>query len=117
MQFAGRWFTSFGTMVLQQDRDSVMGAYGPTGTECTIEGTAANGVLSFRYQEAFEKGSGWFRLKRYGAFQGEYLAEGNPHALPWQAWRDFDGYWETSLGRLRLFQEADKVTGVAEFDA
>ena len=63
-----------------------------------------------------EKGTGWFRLKRPGCFAGEYLAEGQPHPLPWQGWREFEGYWETTLGRMRLFQEADRVHGFLEFD-
>jgi hypothetical protein len=117
MQFSGRWFTSFGIMTLQQDRNTVTGTYGASGTENAIEGTVADGVLRFRYREASEQGTGWFRLKRYGTFAGEYLAEGNAHALPWQGWREFDGYWETSLGRLRLFQHADRVDGAVEFDA
>jgi hypothetical protein len=116
VQFAGRWFTSFGIMTLQQDRDRVTGTYGTNGTENTFEGTIANGVLAFRYQEAFEKGTGTFRLKRHGTFAGEYVAEGNPRALPWQGWREFEGYWETSLGRLRLIQHADRVDGFVEFD-
>jgi hypothetical protein len=116
MQFAGRWFTSFGIMSLQQDRERVTGTYGPSGTENTIEGTVAGGVLTFRYQEALEKGTGTFRLIRYGAFAGEYLAEGNPQPLTWQGWREIEGYWDTSFGRLRLFQHADRIEGLAELD-
>src|SRR5262245_37289760 len=116
MEFSGRWFTSFGIMILQQDRERITGTYGLSGTENLIEGSIAGGIFTFRYQEAFEKGTGTFRLRRYGAFAGEYLAEGNPHALPWQGWREFEGYWETSLGRLRLIQRVDGVEGFVEFD-
>ena len=116
MDFSGRWFTSFGIMTLQQDRDRVTGTYGVSGTENLIEGTVAGSVLTFRYQEAFEKGTGSFRLKRHGTFAGEYLAEGNPHVLPWQGWRQYEGCWETSLGRLRLIQHADRIEGLVEFD-
>lgn len=116
MHFAGRWFTSFGPMILQQNGGSVRGTYGATGTENVLEGSLAGDVLSFRYQEAAENGTGRFRLKRPGCFAGEYLAEGQPNTLPWQGWREFEGYWETSFGRLRLFQDADTVRGIIESD-
>jgi hypothetical protein len=116
MEFAGRWFTSFGPMILQRNGSQVRGTYGPNGTENVLEGTIAEGALAFRYEEAVEKGTGWFRPKRLGSFAGEYLAEGSPHPLLWQGWREFEGYWETSLGRLRLFQEAERVHGFLEFD-
>ena len=116
MEFAGRWFTSFGPMILQQDGRQVRGTYGANGTENVLEGSVTDEALAFRYQEAVEKGTGWFRLKRPGCFAGEYLAEGHPHALPWQGWREFEGYWETTLGRMRLFQDADRVHGFLEFD-
>ncbi len=116
MDFSGRWFTTFGIMTLQQDRDRVTGTYGASGTENVIEGTAEGAILTFRYQESFEKGTGTFRLKRHGTFAGEYLAEGSPHALPWQGWREYEGCWETSLGRLRLVQQADRIDGFVEFD-
>jgi hypothetical protein len=117
MDFAGRWFTSFGPMVLHQDGDRVTGTYGPTGLEHTLEGTVTDGTLDFRYREVAEQGTGRFRLRRSGSFSGEYLAEGNPNTLPWQGWREFDGYWDTSLGRMRLFQDdGERVRGILEFD-
>ena len=116
MEFAGRWFTSFGPMLLQPDGRQVKGTYGANGTENVLEGTVAGDTLTFRYKEAAEQGTGWFRLKRPGCFAGEYLAQGHPNLLPWQGWREFEGYWETSFGRLRLFQEEDRVHGVLESD-
>jgi hypothetical protein len=116
MSFAGRWMTSFGPMTLRQDGSQVRGSYGRSGTENTIEGTVEGGRLAFRYKEAQEHGTGWFRLRRPGSFGGEYLAEGNPRTLPWQGWRDFDGLWDTSIGRLRLVQEDGQVTGTSEWD-
>src|SRR4029434_1377847 len=77
----------------------------------TIEGTVAAGRLTFSYKEANERGTGWFKLRRPGGFGGEYMAEGTPRSLPWQGWRDFEGLWDTSLGRLRLVQEAGHVQG------
>lgn len=117
MDFAGGWFTSFGPMTLHQDGGGrLKGTYGRDGAENTIEGTASAGAFSFRYEEAREKGTGWFRLKRHGHFSGEYLAEGSPGPLPWRGWRGFDGLWDSSLGRLRLFEEADRVHGRLEID-
>jgi hypothetical protein len=116
--FEGRWFTSFGPMTLRQESgDRLKGTYGRDGTENTIEGTVSGSSFSFGYEEVRERGRGWFRLKRHGHFSGEYQAEGAPAALPWRGWRDFDGLWDTSLGRLRLFQEADRVHGALEADA
>jgi hypothetical protein len=117
MSFAGRWTTSFGSMTLRQDGSRVTGTYGREGTENTIEGAVDAGRLVFRYKEANEQGTGWFKLRRAGSFGGEYVAEANPRALPWQGWREFDGLWDTSLGRLRLVQEAGRVTGTSEWDA
>jgi len=114
--FAGRWFTSFGPMTLDENGGRAWGTYGRDGTENTIEGTAAAGRLVFRYAEAQEKGTGWFRLRREGHFAGEYLAEGHLRPLPWQGWRAFDGLWDTSLGRLRFVQEAERVLGWSEHD-
>jgi len=117
MSFAGQWASSFGPMTLRQDGSNVSGTYGRQGTENTIEGTVEAGRLVFRYNEASEQGTGWFRLRRPGSFGGEYLAEGNARPLLWQGWRDFDGLWDTPLGRLRLVQEAGRVWGSSEFDA
>jgi hypothetical protein len=125
MSFAGRWATSFGPMTLQQDGGRVTGTYGRGGTENTIEGTVAAGRLTFRYKEANEEGTGSFTLRRSGSFGGEYLVERSGEYLversarpqPWQGWRDFDGLWDTSLGRLRLVQDAGRVWGSSEWDA
>ena len=117
MSFDGRWTTSFGPMTLRQDAARVIGTYGRDGTENTIEGEVAGDSFTFRYQEANERGTGWFRLRRPGSFGGEYLADGNVRTLPWQGWRGFDGLWDSSLGRLRLVQEAGRVWGTSEHDA
>jgi hypothetical protein len=117
MNFDGRWATSFGPMTLRQDGPRAMGTYGRDGTENSIEGEVADDRFTFRYEEANERGTGWFRLRRPGGFVGEYLAEGNARTLPWQGWRGFDGLWDTSLGRLRLVQEAGRVWGTSERDA
>jgi hypothetical protein len=116
--FAGSWFTSFGPMTLAQEGGRVTGTYGRDGTENIIEGAIDAGRLVFQYREAQEQGTGWFRLRRAGSFAGEYLAEGHARPLPWQGWRDLDGLWDTSLGRIRLMQEpSGSVVGFAEHDA
>lgn len=117
MNFAGRWFTSFGVMILQQDGAHVHGTYGRTGSENVIDGTLSAGRLTFRYKEPFEQGTGWFGLRRRNRFAGEYLAEGNARPFPWQGWRGFEGLWDTPLGRLRLVQEEARVLGCIEHDA
>jgi hypothetical protein len=117
MSFDGQWATSFGPMTLRQEGGSVTGTYGRNGTENSIEGTVEAGQLTFRYEEANERGTGWFRLRRPSSFGGEYQVGGNARSLPWQGWRGFDGLWDTSLGRLRLMQEAGRVWGSSEADA
>jgi hypothetical protein len=117
MSFDGQWATSFGQMTLRQDGNRVTGSYGRNGTENGIEGTVEAGLLTFRYEEANERGTGWFRLRRPSSFSGEYLAERNTRPLPWQGWRGFDGLWDTSMGRLRLVQEDGRVWGTSESDA
>ena len=112
---AGRWFTSFGSMALQQSGDRITGTYGPNGTENTIEGSVTNGVLAFRYAEDVEQGAGTFRMKRANHFSGTYLADGRPRAMPWLGWRGFDGLWDTSIGRLRLIEGTDGVQAMHEF--
>lgn len=117
MSFDGQWATSFGQMTLRQEGARVTGTYGRNGTENTIEGTVEAGQFTFRYEEANERGTGSFRLRRPSSFSGEYLAVGNARSLPWQGWRGFDGLWDTSLGRLRLVEEAGRVWGSSELDA
>jgi hypothetical protein len=117
MSFSGQWATFFGQLTLRQDGNRVAGTYGRNGTENSIEGTVEAGRLTFRYEEANERGTGWFRLRRPSCFSGEYLAERNSRSLPWQGWRGFDGLWDTSMGRIRLVQEAGRVWGTGETDA
>ena len=116
MGFDGQWATSFGQMTLRQDGERVSGTYGRGGIENTLDGTVEAGQLTFRYEEANERGTGWFRLRRPSSFAGEYLAEGNPRTLPWQGWRGYDGLWDTSLGRLRLVPDGGRVWGSSELD-
>jgi hypothetical protein len=117
MSFDGQWATSFGQMTLRQEGARVTGTYGRSGAENTLEGTVEAGRFTFRYEEAHERGTGWFRLRRPSSFGGEYLAERNTRPLPWQGWRGYDGLWDTSVGRLRLVQEAGRVWGSSELDA
>jgi hypothetical protein len=109
--FAGRWLTTFGLMILRQDGRNVSGTYGRDGTGCVIRGTVEGGKFTFDYEEPAEKGSGWFLLTRYGRFSGEYLAQGAPGPRPWKGERDFDGLWDSSFGRMRLIQEEGRVHG------
>jgi hypothetical protein len=112
--FAGRWLTTFGLMDLTQDADRVHGFYLSQGSSCPIEGTVAGNRFSFTYHEAAEQGKGWFELGRYGAFQGEYQPEGAERSFEWSGHRLWDGVWDTSFGRMRLVQEADRVYGFYE---
>jgi len=110
--FAGRWLTTFGLMILRQDGAAVSGTYGRDGTGCTLRGRVEGDRLVFDYEEPSEKGTGTFRLVRYGKFAGEYLAQYAAGPLPWEGERDFDGLWDTSFGRMRLIQAEAGVTGL-----
>jgi hypothetical protein len=116
--FSGRWTTSFGIMTLRQEGSRIAGTYGREGTECRIDGTVADGLLTFKYKEPVERGSGWFRLRRPGCFVGEYLAEGGwPRPRRWHGWRGCDGLWDTSIGRMHLVEARGELSGGIEHDA
>jgi hypothetical protein len=109
--FTGRWFTTFGPMDLTQEGSAVQGTYGRQGT---LTGTVEGNKLIFRYAEPVEFGQGWFELRRHGKFTGEYLPEGSAQGHTWDGVRDFDGIWDSSFGRLRIVQEAERVFGFYE---
>jgi hypothetical protein len=108
MSFAGRWFTTFGPMILEQVGSRVSGTY---GDGFAISGNVQDRRLVFAYEEAAQKGTGWFELLRYGHFAGEYLADGEAQSHTWKGNREFDGLWESTFGRLRLIQDVDHVRG------
>lgn len=109
--FTGRWFSTFGSMLLAQDGATVHGNYGMAGT---VNGTVADGKLTFEYAEPGESGRGWFELRRHGKFAGEYQPDGAFQGRTWEGLRDFDGIWESSFGRLRLIQNEKEVIGFYE---
>jgi hypothetical protein len=112
--FAGRWFTTFGTMELSQDGSRVEGIYESAAPRCAIQGTIRDGRLHFTYQEPTAAGEGWFELVRHGRFAGEWRPEGTETWSSWSGQREFDGIWETSFGLLRLVQEPGRVFGYYE---
>lgn len=112
--FAGRWFTTFGPMDLQQDGDRVHGVYRFKQQECAIDGRIEKGRLVFHYQEPAARGEGWFVLARAGKFEGQWRQEGDPRWAAWIGERGFDGIWDSSFGLLRLVQEGDHVIGSYE---
>lgn len=109
--FAGRWMTSFGPMELTEEGEAVRGTYWNQGVPCAIEGTRAGERLDFHYREPAEAGEGWFELSRFGRFAGQWRRDGHDDWYVWQGQRVWDGVWETSFGRMRLVQEADRVVG------
>ena len=109
--FSGRWFTTFGTMLLEQRGSRVSGTYSYRGAEGRIEGNVRGSVLRLRYSEPAEAGSGEFHMLRHGRFAGTYTPRGRKKALAWVGNRGWDGLWETDFGRLRLIQERDSVQG------
>jgi hypothetical protein len=109
--FAGRWFTSFGAMLLEGRGATLTGTYRYGTTEGRIEGAARGGVFRFRYSEPNEAGTGEFRLVRPGKFSGLYTPRGKKTATRWEGHRGWDGLWETDFGRLRLVHEERGVHG------
>lgn len=109
--FSGRWFTTFGSMLLEQRGAKVSGTYRYGSKDGRIEGVARAAVLRFRYSEPDETGTGEFRLMRAGKFSGLYTARGTKTARRWVGHRGWDGLWETDFGRMRLIQEEGGVHG------
>jgi hypothetical protein len=112
--FTGRWLTTFGPLEATQEGAQVRGTYLGGGGPGTLEGNMAEGRLVFRYEEPAEQGEGWFELRRYGQFSGRYCPDGQERWFDWQGSREWDGVWESSFGRLRLFQEPERVHGFYE---
>jgi hypothetical protein len=112
--FAGRWLTTFGPMTLERDGDAIHGAYRSRGQLCRIDGAVEGDVFRFRYEEPAESGAGSFELRRFGRFEGTYAPDGVASEFRWQGQREFDGIWDSTFGRLRLVQEADRVFGFYE---
>ncbi len=109
--FSGRWFSTFGVMLLEQRGSRLSGTYSYRGAEGRIEGNVRGTLLHFRYSEPAEVGSGEFRMLRYGRFAGSYTPRGQKKALPWVGNRGWDGLWETNFGPLRMIQDRDRVLG------
>ena len=112
--FSGRWFTTFGVMELNQERDRVRGSYLLQQNTCPIEGLIREGKFHFTYQEPPVEGEGWFELVRYGRFEGQWRPKGTSAWSSWTGQREFEGVWESSFGLLRLVQETDRVIGFYE---
>lgn len=109
--FSGRWFTTFGVMLLEQHGARVGGRYRFRGSEGRIDGRVRGRVLRFRYDEPAESGTGEFRLVRHGRFDGNYVPKGAKAPRSWNGHRGWDGLWETGYGRLRLVQDGEHVLG------
>lgn len=115
--FAGRWYTSFGRMDLEQSATHVKGVYQALeGIPCQIEGQVQGDVFKFHYREPKGRGTGSFHLQRYGMFSGQWLEDKTGNGGVWQGYRGFDGVWDTTFGLLRLIQEPDRVVGIYELE-
>lgn len=112
--FAGRWYSTFGPLDLQQDGDRVWGTYTYGASEGTIEGNVTDHRLRFRYQEPTTAGEGWFDLLRPGKFQGRWRPLGSTRWGDWVGTRGFEGVWQSSFGRLRLVETKEGVRGFYE---
>ena len=108
LNFAGSWLTSFGPMNLEQTGPQVHGTY---GRDNRIEGRVVGERLEFHYEEPGEKGTGSFAMPRFGSFSGKYRPDGSHLDGSWTGYREFDGIWESSFGRLRLVQEENRIFG------
>jgi hypothetical protein len=109
--FEGIWRTPFGALSLTTSGRKISGHYGEHGT---LKGTLEGDTLTFDYEEPGETGSGQFKLKRAGRFNGQYLPEGSDSPSAWPGERGWDGLYQTTFGRLRLLQSAGGVEGFYE---
>jgi hypothetical protein len=112
--FAGRWYTTFGVMELEQQEDRLEGVYHFNDQECFLEGRLERGRLVFRYQEPAAQGEGWFALLRPCKFKGQWRQDGDERWHRWVGERGFEGTWDSSFGLLRLVQEGEQVAGSYE---
>jgi hypothetical protein len=112
--FAGRWFTTFGPMDLQQQGDRIEGVYRYDDVPCAIKGTLTKGRFEFQYQEAAARGEGSFQLVRPGRFEGQWREQGATQWQPWIGERGFEGIWDSSFGLLKLIQDDQRVFGFYE---
>ncbi len=119
--FAGVWETTFGPLTLTQKGDEVKGTY-PLGT---LQGKVEKNKLTFTYKERDAAGEGWFELAQDGkSFEGKWRQTGDKE---WQAWtgrrrvdaveKGFAGLWDTSFGKMRLAQQADRIRGTYVYAA
>ena len=109
--FAGTWFTSFGRMRLEASGDAWSGTYRYGTSDGKLKGKIEDGELRFRYKDAFDTGTGSFRLLRSGRFTGHYRVSGSKHVRRWDGERAFDGVWETTFGPMRMIHDATGVRG------
>lgn len=119
--FAGSWKTTFGIVILKQDKSAVTGTFGEGG-RFRITGDADGKVLKASYKEGTAEGELTFTLDPSGhAFSGRFQLK-NGRAGFWNGWRPdpsaatgptakFAGLWLTDLGLMELTQDGDKVTG------
>jgi hypothetical protein len=112
--FTGLWLTTFGPLEITQEGERAHGVYRGAGGTGTLEGAVVGNTLTFHYEEPAEQGEGYFERRRYGQFSGRYRPTGLDRWFDWQGSRLWDGVWETSFGRLRLFQEPDRIHGFYE---
>jgi hypothetical protein len=112
--FAGRWYTMFGPLDLEQQGANVQGVYRAGPHEGRLTGQIDDHRLHFRYQEAEHAGEGWFDLIRPGRIEGQWRQEGQVQWLPWTGERGYEGIWETSFGLLRLVHDGERVFGFYE---
>lgn len=112
--FAGHWLTTFGPMVLRQEGQRVQGFYELAAGRSEIAGEVKNGKLHFRFKEPGATGEGWFEMPRFGRFVGQWRPDGGDRWSPWVGYREWDGVWDTSFGRMRLIQEENRIFGFYE---
>ena len=111
LSFAGTWFTSFGRLRLEAKGDGWAGAYRYGTSDGELAGKIEDGELRFRYRDAFDTGTGAFRLLRSGRFVGHYRVKGSKHVRRWDGERGFDGVWETTFGPMRMVHDGVAVRG------
>lgn len=124
LNFAGEWETTWGRMVLTQRGDAVEGTYLYGDHEAKVAGKVTGQRLTFKYTEPDATGDGNFILAADGmSFIGKWRPAGNG---PWGDWTGrrvaselltgpFHGLWQTSYGRMRLWQTGNTVKGVYDF--
>ncbi len=119
--FSGEWKSTFGIVSIDQKNGEAKGVFAPG--KFPFKGKVSGKTFTFEYDEGQVKGDASFELADDGrSYSGKFQIRGGRGGV-WNGWRpdpeavkrsaegDFDGFWLTNLGLMKLEQNGGKVKG------